>query len=93
MHDTPEQNGVAKQLNCTLVKRSRAMLLESNLPKSLWGYVILHANYLQNLTHTCSLPDKMPYEMVHSKKPDLHDAYEWGKDIYIKIRQGDKLAN
>ena len=35
----------------------------------------------------------MPYEMVHGKKPDLHDAYEWGKDIYVKIRQDDKLAN
>ena len=48
VHDTPEQNGVAKQLNHTLVERSRAMLLESNLPKSLWGYAILHANYLKN---------------------------------------------
>ena len=27
MHDTPEQHGVAKQLNHTLVERSRAMLL------------------------------------------------------------------
>ena len=43
--------------------------------------------------HTHSLPDKMPYEMVHSKKPDLHDTYEWGKDVYVKIRQDDKLAN
>ena len=93
MHDTPKQNGVVKQLNRTLVERSRAMLLESNLPKSLWGYAILHVNCLKNQMHTHSLPDKMPYEMVHSKKPDLHDAYEWGKDIYIKIRQGDKLAN
>ena len=48
MHNTPEQNGVAKQLNRTLVKRSRTMLVESNLLKSLWGYAILHVNYLKN---------------------------------------------
>ena len=40
VHDTPEQNGVAEQLNRTLVEKSRAMLIESNLPKSLWGYAI-----------------------------------------------------
>ena len=79
--------------NRTLVEKSRAMLLESNLPKSLWGYAILHVNYLKNRTHTRSLPDKMPYEMVHNKKPNLHDAYEWGKEVYVKIKQDDKLAN
>ena len=44
MHDTPKQNGVAEWLNRTLVKRSSTMLIESNLPSSLWGYDILHAN-------------------------------------------------
>ena len=71
MQDTPEQNGVAEQLNRPLVKRSRAMLLESDLPKSLWGYAILHANYIKNCTHTRSLPDKTPYEMVYGKKLNL----------------------
>ena len=67
------------------------MLLELNLPKSLWGYAIQHANYMKNRMHTCSLPDKTPFEMVHQKKPNLHDTYEWGKDVYVKIKQGDKL--
>ena len=52
VHDTPEQNGVAEHLNRTLVEKTRAMLLESNLPKSLWGYAIQHANYIKNRTHT-----------------------------------------
>ena len=43
--------------------------------------------------HTRSLPDKTPYEMVHSKKLNLQDAYEWGKDVYVKIKQDDKLAS
>ena len=92
VHNTPEQNGVAEQLNQTLVERLRAMLIESNLLKSLWGYTILHANYIKNHMHTPSLPDKTPYEMVHSKKLNLQDAYKWGKDVYVKIKQDDKLA-
>ena len=68
------------------------MLIESSLPKSLWGYAILHANYIRNHMHTCSLLDKTPYEMVHSKKLNLQDAYEWGKDVYVKIKQDDKLG-
>ena len=69
VQDTPEQNGVAEQLNHTLVEKTRAMLLESNLL------------------------DKTPYEMVHGQKPNLHDAYEWEKDVYVKIKQDDKLAH
>lgn len=36
----PEQNGCAKQLNRTLIEKGRAMLLQSGLPKSLWGETI-----------------------------------------------------
>jgi transposase InsO family protein len=46
VHDTPQQNGVAERLNCTLVEKARAMLYESKLPKFLWGYAVLHANYI-----------------------------------------------
>ena len=41
--------------------------------------------------HTQALPDKTPYEMVHQIKPNLCDTYEWGKDVYVKIKQEDKL--
>ena len=51
VHDTPEQNGVAEPLNRTLVEKTCALLFESNLPKTLWGYAILHANYLKNRTY------------------------------------------
>ena len=92
VHDTPESNGVTERLNRTLVERTHAMLLNSKLPKHLWGYAILHTNYMKNRTHTCALPNKMPYEMIHHKKPDLHATHEWGSDIYVKIDKKDKLS-
>ena len=36
-HDTPEHNGVAEQLNRTLVKCVHTILHASGLPKTLWG--------------------------------------------------------
>ena len=58
VHDTPEQSGVAERFNRTLVERTCAMLLELNLPKFFWGYAILHANYINNKMHTCTLLEK-----------------------------------
>ena len=68
------------------------MLQDSNLPKFLWGYAIHHANYMKNQMHTRALPNKMPYKMIHNKKPDLSSTHEWGSDVFIKIKQGDKLS-
>ena len=92
VHDTPESNGIAKCLNRTIVERAHAMLLASNIPKSLWGYAILHANFIKNHTHTRALLDKTPHEVIHYKKPNLLNIYEWGRDVYVKIPQGDKLS-
>ena len=69
------------------------MLLDSKLPKFLWGYAILHANYMKNRTHTCTLPNKTPFEMVNHKKPNLHATHQWGSEVYVKIKQGDKLSS
>jgi hypothetical protein len=60
VHDTPESNGIAERLNHTLVEKTCAMLFELKLPKFLWGYTILYANYLKNCTYMKKLPDKTP---------------------------------
>ena len=91
VHDTPEQNGVTECLNCTLVEKACAMLFVSGLPKTLWGYAILHANYIKNCTYTRALHDKMPYEVMDQEKPNLCDSHEWGSHVFVKIKQGDKL--
>jgi len=40
----PSQNGVAKQMNRTIVEPAQAML--HGLPKFLWEYAINHSSYL-----------------------------------------------
>jgi hypothetical protein len=67
------------------------MLIQSKVPKNLWGYMLLHANYIKNHIYSKTLPNKTPYKMVHNSKPKLDDSHEWGTEVYIKIQQADKL--
>jgi hypothetical protein len=91
VHDTPESNGIAERLNRTLVERTHAMLIQSQLPKFLWGHALLHVNYIKNRTYSKSLLNKTPYEMINGSKPQLNDSYKWGCEVYVKIAQADKL--
>ena len=50
VHDTPKENGVTKQLNCTLLECERAMLLTAQLPRNLWPEIIHHTVWLKNRT-------------------------------------------
>ena len=58
------------------------MLLASNLPKNLWGYAILHANYIKNHMHTRALPDKTLYGVIHQKKKN---------QICVKLMSGEEM--
>ncbi|GKB65174.1 retrovirus-related pol polyprotein from transposon TNT 1-94 [Tanacetum coccineum] len=68
---TPQQNGVVKRQNRTLVEASRTMLISSKAPMFLWVEAMAIACYTQkrSLIHTRHC--KTPYELVHNKKPDL----------------------
>jgi hypothetical protein len=48
IHDTPQNNGIAKHGNHTIVERIRALLHSSGLPKMLWGEVARHVVWLMN---------------------------------------------
>lgn len=61
---SPQQNGVAERLNRTLLDKSRSMLLDAGLPKSMWGEAVLAATYILNRSPTSALEErKTPYEM------------------------------
>ena len=47
-HNTPQLNGIAEHLNCTLLERIRAFTHLSGLPKLLWGEALRHATWLKN---------------------------------------------
>jgi hypothetical protein len=51
VHDTPEENGLAERLNCTLMEKVRAMIIASQLPQALWG--------VRTLQHTERRPNSV----------------------------------
>ncbi|GJW77701.1 retrovirus-related pol polyprotein from transposon TNT 1-94 [Tanacetum coccineum] len=68
---TPQQNGVVKQRNHTLVEAARTMLIFSKAPLFLWAEAVATACYTKNQSLIHTLHNKTPYEIVHDKKPDL----------------------
>ena len=91
VHDTPEHNGLAEQLNRRYIERTRAMLHASGLPKSLWGEAIMHANWLKNRSSTRALNGKTPFEMLYRQKPNLLGLPIWGSSIWVHDPTGSKL--
>lgn len=67
----PQQNGIAKRMNRTIVERARSMLLEADLAKAFWAEAINTAVYLINRSPTRRLPGKTPEEAYSGKKPNL----------------------
>nr|GEW99468.1 retrovirus-related Pol polyprotein from transposon TNT 1-94 [Tanacetum cinerariifolium] len=68
---TPQQNGVVKRRNRTLVEAARTMLIFSKALMFLWAEAMATACYTQNRSLIHTRHHKTPYELVHNKKPDL----------------------
>ena len=77
MPGTPQQNGVAKRRNRTLLDMVRCMLAHSLLPDFLWGDALRTAVYILNQVPSKSVP-KTPYELIYGKKPSLRHFRIWG---------------
>jgi len=93
VHDTPQLNGVAECLNCTLLERIRAFTYKNGLPKSLWGKGLRHTLWLKNRTATCALDGCTPYEALHGELPDLSGLWRWGRTVLMHHKPKDKLSS
>jgi len=83
---SPEQNGVAERMNCTLVESARSMLSHAGLPKSFWAEAISTAAYIRNRMPTAAIrEDKTPYERWYGRKPDVSHLKVFGCMTYPHI--------
>ncbi|CAH0732045.1 unnamed protein product, partial [Brenthis ino] len=64
---TPQQNSICERMNRTLADRVRAMLLETNLPKYLWGEAMRCAAYVINRSPTKALEGDTPARVWYGK--------------------------
>nr|GEU57829.1 ribonuclease H-like domain-containing protein [Tanacetum cinerariifolium] len=68
---TPQQNGVTKRKNMTLIEAARTMLADSVLPITFWVEAVNTACYVLNRALVIKPHNKTPYELLNSRTPRL----------------------
>ncbi|GJU89021.1 retrovirus-related pol polyprotein from transposon TNT 1-94, partial [Tanacetum coccineum] len=87
---TPEQNGVFKRQNRTLVEAARTMLSASKLPLFFWAEAIATACYTQNRSIIIPTHEKTAYHIINDRKPSIKHLYIFGCTCYL-TRDGENL--
>ena len=82
----PEQNGVAKRMNRTLMEMARSMMAHAGLPDKYWAEAVDAAAYIRNRTSTSSIKGfKTPYEVWSGEKPNIGHLKVFGCMAYSHV--------
>ncbi|GKD28824.1 retrovirus-related pol polyprotein from transposon TNT 1-94 [Tanacetum coccineum] len=79
---SPQQNGVVKRRNRTLIEAARTMLIYAKALLFLWAEAVATACYTQNRSIVRLRHGKTPYELLHDKLPDLSFFHVFGALCY-----------
>ena len=74
----PQQNGVAKRKNRTIIEATRAMILDQNLEFYLWAEASRIVVCIQNRSSHSHLRDKTPKEVFSKVEPNISDLRIFG---------------
>nr|GEZ96036.1 putative ribonuclease H-like domain-containing protein [Tanacetum cinerariifolium] len=89
---SPQQNGVAKKRNRTLIKAARTMLADAKLPVTFWAEAVNTACYVQNRVLVNKSQNKTPYELFNSRIPAIGFLRPFGCHVMI-LNTLDHLEN
>ncbi|PPQ84652.1 hypothetical protein CVT24_006859 [Panaeolus cyanescens] len=93
-HDSPQTNGFAERAMGVHAATARALLLESNLPSSLWAEAVNFSCWLHNRSFTVSNSNFLtPYEVGTGIKPDLSLLRTWGSFVLVKDFKASKISS
>ena len=84
---SPQQNGVAEQLNRNSWNQLELyMLSHANLPKKLWAEAVATAAYLRNCTTTSANEEHLtPFEKWYGHKPNISHLKVFGCAAYSHV--------
>ena len=68
---SPQQNGVPKRKNRTLVEMARTMLDEHRTPRKYWAEAVNTACYVSNRIFLCAFMHRTSYELRFGRHPVL----------------------
>jgi hypothetical protein len=90
----PQQNGVVKQKNRTLLEMARTMLDEHRIPRRFWANAISTACYISNRIFLCSILHLIPFELHFGRKPSVSHFRPFGcKCFVLKCGNLDKFES
>ncbi|GJY37793.1 retrovirus-related pol polyprotein from transposon TNT 1-94 [Tanacetum coccineum] len=87
---TPEQNGVVKRWNRTLVEAARTMLSAAKVPLFFWAEAIATTCFTQNRSLVIPRHEKTPYHIINGRKPSVKFFHIFGSLCYI-VKDGKNL--
>ncbi|GJY59192.1 ribonuclease H-like domain, reverse transcriptase, RNA-dependent DNA polymerase [Tanacetum coccineum] len=82
---SPQQNGVVKRRNRTIMSTTRCMMKATNMPQNFWAEAVRHAIHILNSVPTKALEDITPYEAIKQRKPNLENLRIFGCIAYAKV--------
>src|SRR5262249_6990065 len=90
---TPEQNGLAERMNCTLMETARSTLHTCDLRRSHWGEPLMTAGYIRNRCPASALDGRTPEEAWKGSIPDISHLRIFGCKAYVHVpkERRDKL--
>ena len=65
---TPELNGISERFNQTIQWKTRALMLESGLPKSMWTLAVGVAVHIYNRTPHKGIEFEIPIQRMNAEK-------------------------
>jgi hypothetical protein len=81
----PQQNGVAKRKNKTIMEVVKTMIYDQDLPMHLWAEATRTTMYVHNILSHSALGFKTPEEMFSGKKPKVSHLKIFDCPIFVHI--------
>jgi hypothetical protein len=88
MVNTPQQNGVAKRMNKTILERACCMLSDAGLGKEFWAEAVSTTCYLVNRSPTNFIECKTPEEVWSCKPTNYSNLKVFGCPAYFHMNEG-----
>ena len=82
---TPEQNGVTKCANRTIIKMARTLMSESKVDFEFWGEAVLTAVYLKNRNPTRAVQNMTPEQAWNGRVPTVEHLRPFGCKAYAHV--------
>ena len=82
---TPQHNGVAERMKCTILEKVRCMLKTVNLSKRFWAEAVSAACYLINRSPSASLDSETPEGVWTGKAASYSHLRVFGCKAYVHV--------